>query len=113
MNMTPEQYAASQKVWNESNQKIQPLQRQMLAKQAELDALYYSGVPQNDPKVQGLMQEVNDLDTKLYALYGEMRSKMNEGGVPYGYGMERGYGCPMAGPGHGCWGGYSGMRGCR
>jgi hypothetical protein len=111
-NMTPEQYAASGEVWNEFNQKIQPLHRQMLAKQAELDALYYNSVPQNDPKAQGLMKEVNDLDAKLSALHGEMRSKMNERGVPYGYGMGCGHGCSQAGSGHGRWDGYNGMRGC-
>ena len=109
MDMTPEQYTASQEVRNEFHQKIRPLQRQMFAKEAELDALYYNGVAENDPRVQGLLKEADDLKVRLQALHGEMRSRMKERGVPQAYGRGWGHGRPE--PGHGCRGGYRSMRG--
>lgn len=91
MNMPPEQYTAMQQIQAEFGKTILPLQQQMSAKQAELDALYYDGTPQNDPKVQTLMKEISVLDTKHYAAQNEMRIKMIENGIPYGgSGMGRG-----------------------
>ena len=91
MNMPPEQSTAMQQIQAEFSKTILPLQQQMSAKQAELDALYYNGTPQNDPKVQTLMKEISVLDTKHYAAQNEMRIKMNENGIPYGgSGMGRG-----------------------
>ncbi|MDR2075565.1 MAG: hypothetical protein LBP61_01330 [Desulfovibrio sp.] len=128
--MTSEQYAASQEIRKEFQQKIQPLRQQLFAGQAELDALYYRGAPRNDARVQALLKEVNDLDLRIYALCAEMRSRMQERGLPYGYGPGRG-GCGpgrggygpgdgdcgpgRGGPmeGYGCRDGYRGMHGWR
>ena len=110
--MSPEQQKAMQEMRAEFDNKIRPLQQQFFAKQAELDALYYKGAPQDDPKVRSLIKEVNDLDAKLYAAYGDLRRQMNEKGLPcYGGGMRHGYGGMMRGPGHGWHGMGPGMTG--
>ncbi|GFH62464.1 MAG: hypothetical protein ZNDK_0235 [Candidatus Desulfovibrio kirbyi] len=90
--MSPEQHAAMQEMYAESGKTIQPLQQQLYAKQAELDALYYKDTPLNDPAVQALKKEVNDLDAKLYAAHAELRAKMDAKGIPYGRGAGLGYG---------------------
>lgn len=108
--MTPDQYAAMQEAYAELDRRVQPLRQQMYAKQAELDALYYSNAPQNTPQEQSLVKEINALDSKIYEAYANMRNQMSDKGIPvYGGGMPgygRGYGHGYGrGYGHGCgWG---------
>ena len=63
-NMSPEQYKVMQDMHVEFDKKAEPLRQQLYAKQAELNALYYQGTPQNDPKVQSLLKDIGDLDGK-------------------------------------------------
>jgi zinc resistance-associated protein len=108
-NMTPEQYQAVQEGYAEFDRTTEPLRRQMYAKQAELDALYYRDVPQNDPKVQALVKEVADLDARLYAAGQDLNKRLNDKGVPAYGGMGNRPGCPMWGmPGYGHGGGMMG-----
>jgi hypothetical protein len=93
--MNPEQYKTMQDAYVEFDKKIQPLRQQLYAKQAELDMLFNSETPQNDPKVQSLMKEISDLDVKLYGVHLEMRRQMNDKDAPF-HGR--------TGPGHGCYG---------
>lgn len=101
MNMTPEQYSAMQETYAEFDKTILPLRQQMFAKQSELQALYYNGTPESDPKVQALIKDINDLDAKLYAANGELRARMSEKGIPFGPGMRHGYGHGGMMRGHG------------
>lgn len=107
--LSVEQQKAMQDMRAEFEKTIRPLQRQFYAKQAELDALYDKGTPEDNPKVQSLMKELGELDTRLYAAFGDWRRQMNEKGLPWHNGMRRGYDC---GPGRG-YGAYHGHgRGC-
>lgn len=105
--LSPEQQKAMQEMRAEFDSKIRPLQQQFYAKQAELDALYYKGTPQDNPKVQSLIKELSELDTRLYAAFGELHRQMSEKGLPWHNGMRRGYNC---GPGRG-YGQYQGHGG--
>ena len=104
-NMSPEQYKVMQDMHVEFDKKAEPLRQQLYAKQAELNALYYQGTPQNDPKVQSLLKDIGDLDGKLYAVRADFRKQLNSKGIPVYGGMGYGDGCPMMGmmgSGHGC-----------
>jgi hypothetical protein len=106
MSLTPEQFAAMQEIHAEFSKRIQPLQQDLYAKQAELDAFRFKGTPYEDPAVQKLIREIDDLDTQLYAAHKELRARMNAGGIPYyGHGMGPGYGGWHRGPGYGRYGG--------
>ncbi|MDR2820741.1 MAG: hypothetical protein LBB60_09475 [Desulfovibrio sp.] len=105
MNMPPEQYAAMQEAYAEAGRTIQPLEQQLYARQAELDALYYKDIPQSDPKSQALIKEIGELEAKLYAARSEMRAKLGDKGFAPGRGAwHGGYGRGMHGPrGNCCW----------
>ena len=114
-NVSPEHNKAMQDAYIKFDQKTQPLQQQLYAKQAELDALYYNGTPPNDPKVQSLMKEMVDLDMRLSEAHLEIRKQMAGMGIPfYGGRMEAGYGGHAwhgGGRGGGCGGGHGWGRG--
>jgi hypothetical protein len=110
--LSPEQQKAAQEIQAAFDARIRPVQQQFFAKQAELDALYYRGTPQNDPQVQSLMKEIRNLDAELYAAFAELRKQVNDKDIPYYGDMRRGFGCPMPGlcfdgPGYG-YQGYGG-----
>ncbi|MDR2603780.1 MAG: hypothetical protein LBC55_00300 [Desulfovibrio sp.] len=97
--LSPEQQKAAQEIQDAFDARIRPVQQQLFAKQAELDALYYKGTPQNDAKVQSLMKEIRTLDSELYTAFAEQRKQMNDRDIPHYSGMRRGFGCPAPGPG--------------
>ncbi len=106
MNMTTEQMTAMDSIHKEFGPKMQPLLQQKYGKQAEINALLYQGIKADDPRIQALQKDVNDVDAKLYQLDGAMRKQMQEKGVPYmgAHGMGRGMmgDCPgMGGRGMG------------
>jgi hypothetical protein len=96
--LTPQQFAAMQEIYADFHKRIQPMQQEMYAKQAELDAFRFRDLPHDDPGVQKLLREIEDLDAKLYAAHKEMRAQMNAKGVPF-HSRGRSYG--GMGPGHG------------
>jgi hypothetical protein len=81
-----------QEAYSEFNKGALPLRQELSSKQAELDALYYKNIPENDPKVQSLMKDINGLDAKLSAAYDKLRADMDRKGIPYGPGMGMGRG---------------------
>ncbi|MDR1686539.1 MAG: hypothetical protein LBR82_08915 [Desulfovibrio sp.] len=110
--LSPEQQKAAQEIQDAFDARIRPVQQQLFAKQAELDALYYKGTPQNDAKVQSLMKEIRNLDSELYTAFAEQRKQMNDKDIPHYGGMRRGFGCPAPGPGFdGPGNGYPGYGG--
>jgi hypothetical protein len=112
--MTPEQHQAAQDRYIEFEKKMQPLRKQLYAKRAELDALYYSEAPQNDAKIQSLIKDIAELDARLYAAHLEMRKQMGDQAMPYhGDYMGPGRGCGNTmGPGYGGHGWHGRMAGC-
>jgi hypothetical protein len=106
MSMTPEQFAAMQEIHAEFYKRIQTLQQDLYARQAELDAFRFKGTPYGDPAVQKLAREIDELDTQLYSAHKELRARMNAVGIPYyGHGTGPGYGDWHRGPGYGRYGG--------
>jgi hypothetical protein len=110
--LSPEQQKAAQEIQAAFDARIRPVQQELFAEQAELDALYYRGTPQNDPKVQSLMKKIRTLDSELYAAVAEQRKQMNDKDIPHYGDMRRGFGCPAPGPGYDAPGsGYPGYGG--
>lgn len=90
---------AAQDAFNAHNQTVAPLQEQLAGKQAELDALHNSD-QRDDAKAKQLFKEIGELKGQLYVAREDLRSKLQEAGVPEGgYGMHHrggyggGYGC--------------------
>ncbi|MEA9390113.1 periplasmic heavy metal sensor [Acerihabitans sp. TG2] len=104
--VTPEQ----QRAFNEHYKAVALLQQQILAKQAEMNVLYYGNNP-DQAKINTLTKELGDLNAKLYSEQGAFRAQLVKSGVPCeggGYGMmNRGGGYGMM---EGNGGGY-GMMG--
>ena len=100
--LTPQQFAAMQEIHADFYKRLQPLYQDLYAKQTELDAFRYRNVPYDDPAVQKLLREIEDLDAKLYAAHKEMRAQMNAKGIPFHGrgGMGPGYGGRCGGPGY-------------
>ena len=116
--MTQEQQTALQEIYSEHNKQCAPLQRQLMAKRSELDALYY-GQNADSGKVQGLHREIADIEAKLFTADAELRKKLNDKGLvsggfamhhggemfdgqgPHHGGGRNGGGWPMHGGGHG------------
>ena len=123
--MTQEQQAAAQEIYANYDQQTAPLRQQMMAKRAELDALYY-GQNADSSKVQSLYKDIADIQAKLFTANTEMQKKLADKGISTGnYGMRRGGGMYCdgmnGGPGmmngygrhggYGKHGGYGGGRG--
>jgi zinc resistance-associated protein len=112
--LSPEQFTAMQEIHAEFYKRVQPLQQDLYDRQAELEALLFKGAAYDNPEVQKLMREIDDLDTKLYTAQKELRSRMIAKGIPpRGSGMGWRYGGWHGGPGR-CGGpGYFGSgAGC-
>lgn len=89
VNYTPEQQAEMQAMWEEHYKQVEPLHRQMRAKQAELDQLYYSDSKDN-AKVQKIFRDMADIKAKLYTVNNEYRAKceakgFRQGGMGHGH----------------------------
>lgn len=78
--LTQEQQSALQQIYTDYEKQAMPLQRQLQAKRAELDALYYSE-SSDSSKVQTLFREAGDIEAKLFALNSEMRKKLDANGL--------------------------------
>ena len=70
-----------QALLNDYNKKASSLVSQLRAKQAEMDALYAQGTP-DEAKTQTLAKEIGDFQGRLYQLDSEFRAKI--GGRDYG-----------------------------
>lgn len=94
-NLTQEQQASLQQIYSDYETQVMPLQRQLQAKRAELDALYYSNNGDKS-KMQILFREAGDIEAKLFTANGELRSKLDAKGLAgyagYGHGDEHGGG---------------------
>lgn len=63
-------------------QKAAPIEQQLYAKQAELDALYANPQP-DTAKAQHLFREIGDLEGQLFAAGVELRSRLSDSDTPY------------------------------
>ena len=75
-NMTQEQQAVMQKAYDTIN----PLSQQLYAKQAELNAQIAAGA--DDKIIQGLVGEVNSLNSKLVEMQASVQRQMVKNGIP-------------------------------
>lgn len=73
----------TQDAYNAFNQKVAPIQQQLYAKEAELDAVYANPQP-DTAKAQQLFKEIGDLRGQLFAAEAELRSQVGDSGAPYG-----------------------------
>ncbi|CAK7041674.1 MAG: hypothetical protein DELT_02852 [Desulfovibrio sp.] len=105
--VTQEQQTALQQIYADYDKQAAPLQRQLQAKRAELEALYYGG-NKDSSKVQTLFRETGDIEAKLFALNSELRTKLEAQGFS-GYGGQAGMNGYNYRGGHG--GGHGGHRG--
>lgn len=103
VNYTPEQQAEMQSMWDAHYKQVDPLHRQMRAKHAELEQLYYSD-SKDDAKVQKIFRDMADIKAKLYTINNDYRAKCEAKGFRHG-----GMGGWHGGPGHK--GGYKGYCG--
>ena len=91
--MTPEHQATMQKLHADFNTATADLQKQLFAKESELNAALYADKP-DDKKVDALTKEIGELNAKIYAERVKMHKAMaKEGIVP-----DKG-GCQMMGGG--------------
>jgi zinc resistance-associated protein len=100
-NMTPEKKATMQKLHADFNVATADLNKQLFAKESELNAALYADKP-DEKKVDTLTREISDLNAKIYAERVKMHKAMaKEGIVPEkGHGMMGGKGgCQMMGGG--------------
>ncbi|PKN41693.1 MAG: hypothetical protein CVU60_09910 [Deltaproteobacteria bacterium HGW-Deltaproteobacteria-18] len=100
-NMTPEKQATMQKLHADFNAATADLNKQLFAKESELNAELYADKP-DDKKVDALTKEISELNARIYAERVKMHKSMaKEGIVPTkGHGMMGGKdGCPMMGGG--------------
>lgn len=96
--LTQEQQNAAQEVYTKYSEAVAPLQQQLMAKRAELDALYY-GQNADSGKVQALYRDIADIEAKLFTAGKDLKNKFAEKGIPgAGYGTHMGY---AGGHGHG------------
>lgn len=72
----------TQDAYNAFNQKVAPIQQQLYAKQAELDAVYANPQP-DTAKAQQLFREIGDLRGQLFAAEAELRSQVGDSGGQY------------------------------
>lgn len=106
-----EKQAAAQKLCASHFAKTSVLRQQLIAKQAELNALIYGGKA-DDPKIQSLTKEISGLRAKLYEDRVALQQELAKEGIPaMGGGMYgRGWMGPgMMGPGYGMMGMGYGM----
>lgn len=96
--MTQEQQTALQQIYADYEKQAAPLQRQLQAKRAELDALYYNNNGDSS-KAKTLFREISDLEAKLFAVDSDLRSKLEAKGIS-SYGRNGGSGYAHGG-GHG------------
>ncbi|MDR2392122.1 MAG: hypothetical protein LBE84_10655 [Planctomycetota bacterium] len=112
----------TQDAYDAYGRKAAPLERQLYAKQAELDAVYASPQP-DTAKAQQLFREIGELKGQLFAAWAELHAQLGESDAPYA-GMphsgrfgRHGYGYPDRGGYRGhrgggqCAGGYGGYDG--
>jgi hypothetical protein len=84
--ITQEQQAALQQIYADYEKQALPLQRQLRAKKAEIDALYYGGgdnskVQSGNSKVQSLFREIGDIEAKLFEAKSEFHSRLDAKGL--------------------------------
>lgn len=79
----------TQDAYAEYNQKVAPVEQQLYAKQAELQALRFSPQP-DTAKAQQLFKEIGELRGQLFAARMELRSQAGEAMPPYAGRRHRG-----------------------
>lgn len=100
-NMSPEKHATMQKLHADFDAATADLNKQLFAKESELNAALYADKP-DEKKIDTLTKEIGDLNAKIYAERVKMHKAMaKEGIVPgKGHGMMGGKGgCQMMGGG--------------
>lgn len=108
--LTDEQQTAVQAIFAEHNKAVSPLRKQLAAKQAELDALYYADNKDN-AKIQALFREMADIEAKLYTADADLKAKLAGQGID-DWSCRGGYGRGHRGR-HGGYGGHGGGHGGR
>ena len=105
--LTPEQQAKAQQIYQDEGQKIFRLRQQLMSKQYELNALVTSQNP-DEKRVRILTKDISSLNEQILQTEATMQRRLSQAGVPsWGYGM-----CPMCGDmgcGMGMMGGPGGM----
>ncbi len=90
--LTPEQAEQAKTLWTEHLAKVQPLGRELQAKNAELNAALLATTIDSD-RVDALAKEVGDLRTKLFTEQISLRKALRDAGLPtVGMGFGRGMG---------------------
>lgn len=72
----------AQEAYNAYSQKVAPIEQQLFAKQAELDAVYANPQP-DTAKAQQLYKDIAELKGQLFAAQAELRSQVGDSGAPY------------------------------
>ncbi len=92
-NMTPEHQATMQKIHADFNAATADLNKQLFAKESELNAALYAEKP-DEKKVDALTKEIGELNAKIYSERVKMQKAMAKEGIMPGKG-----GCQMMGGG--------------
>lgn len=78
---TLEQETVIGKIYSEYGSKSLPLQKKIIIKQSELEALLYENNEQNTIKIQSVIKDIAVLKAQNYAVRTEMQNKLSEAGV--------------------------------
>jgi Spy/CpxP family protein refolding chaperone len=84
-NYTPEQQAELQALRDAHHTQTAPLYRQLQAKRAELEMLYYND-SKDSAKAQKIFRDMADIKAKLFVLNSEYRARHEAKGFRYGLG---------------------------
>ena len=95
-NMTPEHQATMQKLHAEFNAATADLNKQLFAKESELNAALYAAKP-DEKKIETLTTEIGELNAKIYSERVKMHKSMAKEGI-------------VPGKGHGIMGGKGGCQ---
>ncbi len=112
--LTADQQAKAQKIFATHTAAVQPIQQQMIVKQAELQAQMISATPDSS-KIEALSKEIGALRGKMLSERANLNAQLTKEGLPVGsgYGMGQGMGRGGMGQGMGRGGMGHGMGGGR
>lgn len=87
--LTPEKQALLDKLTADHSQKVEPLQKQLRAKHAMLEALLLEEKI-DDKKVDGIVKDINEVQAKIFAEKISLKKQLIKNDLPLGAGMMMG-----------------------
>ena len=98
--LTADQQAKAQKIFATHTAAVQPIQQQMIVKQAELQAQMISATPDSS-KIEALSKEIGALRGKMLSERANLNAQLTKEGLPAGGGYGMGQGMGRGGMGRG------------